>query len=91
MSVESDISRRALLLGSAGKPQGLKVLENCLAQRSIACRICEDACDPQAIRFRLQLGGKSIPSIDEDACTLCGECVLVCPVNALVASGEGHG
>lgn len=91
LGVETEISRRALLRGRARPQAALSVLENCLAQQAVACRICEDACDERAIRFRLQLGGKSTPVIDEDLCTLCGDCVPVCPVSALKMAGDAHG
>ena len=35
------------------------------------------------IRFRLLGGGRAMASISSEACTGCGECIAVCPVNAI--------
>jgi len=61
----------------------VSIKPNCLSINAIVCRICGDNCEQQAIRFRLQLGGVSIPEIDNDSCTGCGECLYVCPENAV--------
>ncbi len=55
----------------------------CLSLQAISCRTCEDFCDEQAIRFRLELGGKARPMIDEDLCTGCGACAGGCPAGAI--------
>lgn len=59
------------------------IKKNCLSVNAIVCRTCGDNCDEQAIAFRLQLGGVSIPQIDSDKCTGCGQCAYVCPENAI--------
>jgi len=56
---------------------------SCLARRGVECRVCGEACDAAAIRFRPRLGGVSLPEIDPDACTGCGACVGVCPSGAV--------
>jgi len=56
----------------------------CLTNRGVFCRTCGEACDPDAIRFTPAVGRVPTPGIDEDACTGCGECVDICPANAIV-------
>ena len=86
----ADLSKRALFFGkkteSVIEDDGPKIAslgENCLAYQSISCRLCEDACEIEAISFRPQLGGKEFPIINNDTCTGCGECLPVCPSSAL--------
>lgn len=57
--------------------------ESCIETKGVACRVCQDACETSAIRFRPQLGGRAAPAIYDDACTGCGACVAVCPVGAI--------
>lgn len=60
-----------------------QITEKCLSLNGVLCRSCGDACDVEAIRFRLMTGGRSRPSVDLDACTGCGSCRYVCPVGAV--------
>jgi len=55
----------------------------CLSMNGISCRTCQDNCEQNAIRFRLQLRGRAKPSLDVDACNGCGGCVSLCPVDAI--------
>ena len=55
----------------------------CLSMSGISCRSCQDSCEVNAIRFRLQTGGRARPLVDEDTCIGCGACVSVCPVDAI--------
>ncbi|OOF45644.1 ferredoxin-type protein NapF [Rodentibacter trehalosifermentans] len=57
--------------------------ENCLTQRRIECRSCQDNCPMNAIRFHLQMGGVAQPSVNGDTCNGCGACIKSCPVNAI--------
>ncbi|WP_354545482.1 ferredoxin-type protein NapF [Roseovarius sp. MBR-78] len=59
------------------------ILPSCLSRQGISCRACEDACEPRAIRFRLQTGGRAVPVLDMDLCTGCGECASACPAKAV--------
>lgn len=56
---------------------------NCLAVQGTVCRTCSEHCEPGAIRFRLLPAGKSIPLIDDALCNACGDCVRVCPAQAM--------
>jgi ferredoxin-type protein NapF len=47
------------------------------------CRTCSEHCEPGAIRFRLLPAGRAIPLVDEARCNACGECLRVCPVQAM--------
>ncbi|MDO5631083.1 MAG: ferredoxin-type protein NapF [Paracoccus sp. (in: a-proteobacteria)] len=58
-------------------------LDNCLSAQGVYCRACEDSCDALAIRFRLAVGGRSLPIIDFGQCTGCGACASVCPNQAV--------
>ncbi|PND37574.1 ferredoxin-type protein NapF [Paucibacter aquatile] len=55
----------------------------CLAQQGVECRVCGEACDAAAIRFRPRLGGVAQPEVSPSACTACGACVGVCPSGAV--------
>lgn len=54
----------------------------CVETRGVACRLCADACDLDALRFRPALGGRSTLVVGAD-CSGCGACVSRCPVGAL--------
>jgi ferredoxin-type protein NapF len=62
------------------------VSDQCMELAGVSCRLCDDACDPRAIRFLPQLGGRTSVEIDSDACTGCGACVSFCPAGALSIS-----
>jgi ferredoxin-type protein NapF len=51
--------------------------------RGTVCRTCGEHCEPGAIRFRLLPAGRSIPLIDDARCNACGDCLRVCPVQAV--------
>ncbi len=55
----------------------------CLAARGVECRICGEACEASAIRFRPRLGGVTQPELDAERCTACGACVGGCPTQAI--------
>ena len=94
MQNERSLSRRDILFGplqSQGNPI-IQVSEHCLALSEIACRACEDVCAARALRFRPRLGGVDLISVDAAACTGCGDCLPVCPINALSFEGPSpHG
>ena len=61
-----------------------RIDDGCLARQRVECRVCGEACDARAIRFRLVAGGAPVPELDEAACTACGACLAPCPVGAIV-------
>lgn len=64
------------------------VMPGCLSANGTMCRMCGDRCDTQAISFKLALGGKASPVISSELCTGCGDCISLCPVNALEISSH---
>ena len=63
----------------------IRVNQNCLSASGVTCRICVEACDTSAIRVRVRVGGDAIPMISDSNCNGCGECVALCPINAITA------
>ena len=61
----------------------VKISQVCLASNGVSCLVCEELCDENAIRFRPVEGHPAIPVIIEDSCTGCGDCLGVCPVDAI--------
>ena len=61
----------------------MRIGRQCLAVQGIVCRTCGDHCETRAIRFSLMTAGRSLPEIDPATCTGCGQCMPVCPVDAI--------
>ncbi len=76
----------ALVITDVEHPWSLNIsIEGkCLAMTGVECRICDDQCEPRAIRFRLIPGGVPLPQLDKTLCTGCGACVAPCPTAAIV-------
>lgn len=55
----------------------------CLPTRGVACRSCGDVCEVGAITFQFGANRLATPRIDADACTGCGACLSVCPVDVI--------
>jgi ferredoxin-type protein NapF len=60
-----------------------KIDRTCLTRQGESCSDCDDLCETGAIRFKSVAGGAAMPEIVEDACTGCGDCLGVCPVDAI--------
>ena len=58
------------------------VNDACLPKNKVTCQSCKDACDALAISFPYTSSNPT-PLIDLNSCTGCGECVSVCPVDAI--------
>ncbi len=69
--------------GQAPWVTAAKISFSCLAVQGVLCRLCEERCEPEAIRFRPALGGYALPEVDVAACNGCGACVGTCPVGAV--------
>ena len=61
----------------------IAIADSCLAVRKVECRVCGEACDVSAIRFRPRIGGVPLPEVDNTACNGCGACIAPCPVSAV--------
>jgi ferredoxin-type protein NapF len=62
------------------------IAASCVEARGVTCRMCLEACDASAIRFRPKLGGGATALVDDAACTGCGACVRICPVKAIAVT-----
>ena len=56
---------------------------NCLSENGVVCRSCGDVCEGRAIRFEMIVGGSALLKLDSSMCNGCGECVSICPVQAI--------
>lgn len=63
--------------------QKVRFKDNCLSEHGVVCRACGDVCEMRAIRFKLAVGGIALIDFDNTACNGCGECISLCPVNAI--------
>ena len=57
--------------------------DKCFAERGIVCRSCGEVCEMRAIRFKLAVGGVAHIEFNTSDCSGCGECVSICPANAI--------
>jgi len=60
-----------------------RIGDACLARRNVECRVCGEACEWSAIRFRPRPGGVVQPEVVLENCTGCADCVVVCPTQAI--------
>ncbi|MCP4001887.1 MAG: 4Fe-4S dicluster domain-containing protein [Gammaproteobacteria bacterium] len=60
-----------------------KIGRTCLPIRGESCRICGNLCELNAIRFIQAEGQLPVPVIVADECTGCGDCLGICPVDAI--------
>lgn len=82
-TVRRAFSRRALfgLSTPEAKPTA-RIDDGCLTLSGVMCESCADICEQRAIRF-VRRGAIKQPLIDADACSGCGECLSVCPADAI--------
>lgn len=71
--------------GSAERPRTLVATlassNVCVEKQGVTCRRCAEVCDHAAIRILARQGRGVV--IDAAACIGCGDCVAVCPVQAI--------
>ncbi|MCP4126472.1 MAG: 4Fe-4S dicluster domain-containing protein, partial [Gammaproteobacteria bacterium] len=63
--------------------------DSCLSINAVICRSCGEACDQEAIKFKLEVGGIARPLLDLEKCNGCGECFTVCPDNSVQIAAAG--
>ena len=80
---EADLFHTNLDKTNTGWVHKAAIGKPCLTHFGVMCRSCEDACEVQAIRFKLAAGKVPQPLLDADACTGCGACVRPCPEDAI--------
>jgi ferredoxin-type protein NapF len=59
------------------------IAPSCVEAKGVTCRMCGEACEAGAIRFRPRLGAGAVVTVDDSRCTGCGACVVPCPVGAI--------
>lgn len=57
------------------------VVGTCLSAQGVVCASCRDACPASAIH--VPPGARGSATVDPEACTGCGACVALCPVQAI--------
>ena len=62
------------------------ITSKCIAYHGTICRTCGEACNDDAIHFKLEAGKVGTPILTEAQCTGCGFCIAMCPVDAIVVS-----
>lgn len=61
----------------------IRLEPGCLHEQGVECRLCGDACEARALRFRPRVGGLALLEVDREACTGCGACLALCPPKVL--------
>jgi ferredoxin-type protein NapF len=84
-------SRRALFRGQLLTRPVAIINDGCLAEAGIVCRSCGDACAVSAIRFQARIGLPPQAIVNETTCTGCGDCVAVCPGEAITLGAARRG
>lgn len=57
--------------------------EACLSEKGVVCCSCGEVCENRAISFRQAVGGVTRVLMDTALCNGCGECISVCPADAI--------
>ena len=84
----TSIERRRFLFGRHLAPgesprPAARIGETCLETGGVVCRACGDACAARAILFLQRAGSAAKPLVDAARCTACGDCLAVCPAEAI--------
>ncbi len=59
------------------------ISDECFSERGVICRSCAEVCENRAIRFHQVVGGITHVLMNTESCNGCGECVSICPANAI--------
>ncbi len=59
-----------------------KIMLKIIDEKCKKCELCVDNCQKGAIIVEKNSNGKRI-KIDVEICSLCGTCILLCPVSAI--------
>lgn len=59
---------------------------SCLAIQGVECRVCEEQCQYDAIKFRPRARMASQPVLIQSECRACGACIQPCPAQAITIS-----
>jgi len=59
------------------------IKNNCLSKIGVVCQSCYEVCEHGAIEFSLKMGGVPSINLNTDQCNGCGECVSICPKDAI--------
>lgn len=59
------------------------IKDSCLSKIGVVCQSCSEVCEYGAIEFSLQMGGTPSIDLDTSNCNGCGDCVSICPKNAI--------
>lgn len=74
----------AIKLGQQAPFDSMAIISNeCFSERGVICRSCGEACEIQAIHFQQVVGGVTHVLMNTDNCNGCGECVSICPADAI--------
>lgn len=76
--------------------QTATIKHHCFSEQGIICRSCGEVCEFEAISFQLIVGGGAKVNLNNNLCDGCGECVHICPANAIEVKhvnieNPGHG
>lgn len=88
--LEIDIGRRSLLglrAPAARQPRAV-IGDQCLNLKGVICDACKDVCDARAIVRVRSAGRVAALFVSADLCTACGDCVSVCPADAITVEGR---
>lgn len=74
----------ALQLSETTPFDSIAIIGNeCFSERGVICRSCAEVCEIQAIRFQQVVGGITHVLMNTEQCNGCGECVSICPADAI--------
>ncbi len=59
------------------------ISDQCFSMRAVVCRSCGEVCESNAITFKALIGGNTRVQLSNDQCTGCGECIGICPADAI--------